>query len=739
MKPHVRKHSILALAVAAAAAASGAQAQLALEEVIVTAQKRTESLQDVPISVVSLGQEALEMRGIDDLKDIGAEIPNLYINPFNNDPTTVRLFIRGIGQNDVQITQDPSVALYTDGVYIGTSVGAGFEGVDIERIEVLRGPQGTLYGRNATGGAVNIVTRRASTEKFEFRQDFTSGNMGKTAYKTVVNVPLSDQFAIKAAYSDSERDGYVKNNGLGEDFGVEDRRTLVADARWEASDNVTVDYRYENAKNKDTQRLEQVLKVEDLGGASPLLPLTTFTDDVSEGFLDEVTSFRPIVPNDMEIEAHGLNIEWSINDNLTFRSITSMRELDNLSSGDALATASGDYTFITGFSGAPNVGVFDLEYEQSSQEFQLIGDMDNLKYVLGLYYYKDEATMDGTAGTTLGASGSTDITQTQNESLAAFAQASWRPGILDERLEVTLGARISKDERKAERNNQRASVPFSGSYDNDFDNFNPSLTIAYDVNDDINVYGKVVSGYKSGGTSTRSANKDLFARGFEEEDILSYELGLKGDLLENRARVNAALFYTELDGLQTSLQTDPFNPGGRDFLPIDNNEAFGFEVDMTFLISEGLTLSAGYGYLDAELGADSVDSGTSAGVFDLIDTFAPSTEHSYSLSLDYIHPVSIGELLFNVNYGWQDETNTSVNLADNTVIDSYGLLGAAITWSDVELPEMPGSLRFMLWGRNLTDEEYGLVNTAAWSFFGASAVQTFGDPRTYGVTVSYRY
>jgi iron complex outermembrane recepter protein len=732
--------TVLALAIAAASVApsfaqeSGDRSMM-LEEVVVTAQKRQESLQDVPISVATMSQDHMEMRVIDDLKDIGNDIPNLYINPFNSDPTAIRLFIRGIGQNDVQITQDPSVSLYTDGVYMGTSIGAGFEGVDIERMEILRGPQGTLYGRNATGGAVNIITRRANTEALEFRQDLTTGDLGKFQSKTILNVPLGEQFAAKLNYVKSERDGYVENNNpVGEDFGLEDRESLVVDLRWELNQDIIIDYRYEDAENHDSQRLQQVREL------SPglLSPFTTFTDDISMDFLDGVTAIREIGTNDQTIDAHSLWVEWVLNDDLTLRSITSYRELDSFTSSDALSIAEGDYTIFGGGVGAANTGVFQTDFEQTSQELQLLGNTDHWEYVVGLYYYADEATQDASASTNIGVSGRTDLTETENESIAAYTQATWHPAGLD-RWHITFGARYSQDDRKADRINHNAFIPFAGSYDRDFSNFNPSLTVAFDINDDMNLYGKVVSGYKSGGTSTRSANAELFASGFDEEDILSYEVGYKGDLWGGRARLNGAIFYMELDGLQTSVQTDPISPAGRDFLPIDDNEVTGFEVDLTLLLSEGLTFTASYGYLDTELGTDTIDSGTSAGTYDLIGEFAPAPENSYSLALDYRRTLAMGELAANINYGWIDDVNTSVNVADNTVIDDYGLLGAALSWSDIKLGDAPGSLRVLLWGRNLTDEEYGLVNTAAWSVFGASDVQTFGDPRTYGVTLTYIY
>ncbi|MCZ6830169.1 MAG: TonB-dependent receptor, partial [Gammaproteobacteria bacterium] len=191
------KLTLLALAVSSPWLAVPANAQGMLEEVLVTAQKREQSLQDVPISVAVLGEDMLRTRGIDTLTDIGANVPNLFVNPVNNTPTSVRMFIRGIGQNDVQLTQDPSVALYLDGVYVGTSIGSGFEGVDVARLEILRGPQGTLYGRNASGGAVNIVTRRASVDSWDFRQDLTVGILGVFKANSVINAPMFDKAAVK--------------------------------------------------------------------------------------------------------------------------------------------------------------------------------------------------------------------------------------------------------------------------------------------------------------------------------------------------------------------------------------------------------------------------------------------------------------------------------------------------------------------------------------------------------------
>lgn len=713
-----------------------------LEEVIVTAEKREQSLQDVPISIIALGQEALEMQGIDDLDDLGPNVPNLVVNSFNNDPVAVRMFIRGIGQNDLQLTQDPSVALYLDGVYIGTSFGAGFEGVDIERVEVLRGPQGTLYGRNATGGAINLITQRASTEAIEFNQKFEVGNLGLFKSRTFLNVPLGDKFAFKLGYIRTERDGYVENTGIGEDFGSEDRQSGVIDLRYEATDFLVFDYRYENAEIKDSGRLEQsrVAGQEPrLAPGVPDLSAAVTPGTVSEERQDSVASLWGNGPTNVEVKAHTLNIAWHLNDALSLRSITATRDLD--SNVNTVVLPDWTANLVPG-GGSISSGRNQIDFKQLSQEFQLLGNWDQWVLASGIYYYDDEGTHDSTGTTSLGLPPPEyDITETENKTLAIYAQATWTPQAMDSRWHLTAGARYSKDDRKAFRLNTRspefaATAPDGADYENDFANFNPTLTVAFDLNDYSNIYGKVVSGYKSGGTSTRSASAALFQVGFEEEDVLSYELGYKGDFLNRRVRFNGALFYMQIDGLQTSLQTGG-TPGERDFLPIDDNTISGFEAELTAALSQAWQVSFNYGYLDTQLGEDQID--TPVATFSLIDEMAYAPKHSYTVALDYHRPLSIGELHGRVGYAYQDRQQTSVNVLENITMDDYGLVDASLSWGEIRMGSVPGVFRVMLWGKNLADEEYTILSTAAWGFVGSNDTSTFGDPRTYGLSLYYDY
>nr|WP_239547536.1 TonB-dependent receptor [Spongiibacter marinus] len=219
----------------------------ALEEVVVTAQKKAESLQDAPISLTAFGQQALENKGINSLADIGANVPSMSIEPFPINNATLRIFIRGIGISDAQITQDPPVGIYMDGVYIARSTGTALDVADLERIEILRGPQGTLYGRNTTGGAINLVSKRPNTEAFEFEQKFTVGDRYLLTSKTSANIPITDTLAAKLAFLHTEQDGFVENTGPGGDFGDREVQGYRMDVRWDINDSLTLDYAYDHS------------------------------------------------------------------------------------------------------------------------------------------------------------------------------------------------------------------------------------------------------------------------------------------------------------------------------------------------------------------------------------------------------------------------------------------------------------------------------------------------------------
>jgi len=757
----LKRPNRLSLAIAIVAASGHLSAAPALEEMIVTAQKQEQSIQDVPISMVAFNSDMLEKLGVQDVKDMAAKVPNLYIKEFpSGGGTTVQLYIRGVGQNDVQITQDPSVALYMDGVYIGSSVGTAFETADLARIEVLRGPQGTLYGRNATGGAINLVTNQADPSALRFQQRLTGGNLDLFASRSILNVPITDSTAIKIAYASNKRDGWVENLGNGEDFGREDRDDTTVDFHWDASDAMMLDYKYNRPTLKDTSRLSQITEYNPNAPTAALLVFANPAKDANgnpveatKDRLDKATSFDEQQQGDQQINAHTLHYAWDINEILSLHSITGYRDLNSF-----YQTSQSPTTSLAGVYSITNALAY-TDFNQFSQEFQLLGTTDHLTWVAGLYYYEDDSEENNT-GDTFGSENVpegeiVDYTTANNTSTAVFGQVTWTPEQL-ERWHFTLGGRYSSDNRKATRDNSRVSFGFGGAptgipafdakYDQDFDEFNPAFTVEYDLNDFSNVYAKVVTAYKAGGTSQRSQIEEAFEVGFDPEDLTSYEAGYKGDLLDNRLRVNGAVFYMDFQNYQQSVQTSA-NPSGRDFVNIDDATIAGLEMDVTYAMTDELTGTLSYGYLDTSFGPNTIsyrreDATAPAGFIiiedALTDTLAQAPEHSATAAIDYSLPLSYATFNVNVNVQYLDSTNSGVVIPTG-IQDDRTLLNATIGLWDIALGGNYGTLRASLWGNNLTDEEYLIssVRLDAFEILGVGEISTFGDPRTYGLTVEY--
>jgi iron complex outermembrane receptor protein len=706
----------------------------------------------------------LEKLGVQDVKDMAAKVPNLYIKEFpSGGGTTVQLYIRGVGQNDVQITQDPSVALYMDGVYIGSSVGTAFESADIQRIEVLRGPQGTLYGRNATGGAINLITNEADPSALRFQQRLTGGNLDLFASRSILNVPITETTAIKVAYASNKRDGWVENEGNGEDFGREDRDDTTVDFHWDASDTMTLNYKYDRPTLNDTSRLSQITEYNPNAPTASLLVFQNPAKDANgnpveatDERLDTATSFDEQVQGDQKINAHTLHYAWEIDEVLSLRSITGYRDMNSFyqtSQSPTTALALGPTKF-----SVTNALAY-TDFNQFSQEFQLLGTTDQLNWVTGLYYYEDDSEENNT-GDTFGSENVPDgdiidYTSANNTSIAVFGQATWTPEQL-ERWHFTLGGRYSSDNRKATRDNSRVSYgfggapsgipPFQAKYDQDFDEFNPAFTVEYDLNDFSNVYAKVVTAYKAGGTSQRSQIQEAFEVGFDPEDLTSYEAGYKGDLMDSRLRINAAVFYMDFQNYQQSVQTSA-NPSGRDFVNIDDASISGLELDFTFAMTDEITGTLSYGYLDTSFGPNSIDyrreDATAPAGFIIIeetltDTLAQAPEHSATAAVDYTLPLSFANFNVNVNVQYLDSTNSGVVIPTG-IQDDRTLVNATIGLWDIALGDNYGTLRASLWGNNLTDEEYLIssVRLDAFEILGVGEISTFGDPRTYGLTLEY--
>jgi iron complex outermembrane receptor protein len=687
-----------------------------LEEVVVTAEKREESLQDTPISLVALSGASLEQQGVTNLNELPRNVPNLQITPAPSNAASLRIYIRGVGNFDDQLTQDPSVAVYTDGVYMARSQGLASEVADLERIEVLRGPQGSLYGRNATGGAINFITRAPQLRDWGFSQSITAGSDDELRSRTMLNAPLGDQAALRLSYARAKKDGFVDNRGSGEDtFGSRDRDAMRADLRWQPADDWDIRYTYDRSHIEDSALY---FTPDNLAGDAR-------RPSRSPAGVDDFE------PSDITTRGHQLTATWNVLENLTLKSISAYRKLDNFNYQD----------YLTYVPGAPNASIIqdDLQQNQRSQELQVLGNAfdQQLEYVAGVYYFHEEG--DGRIASLTQASNFTQYRdfEIDNTAKAVFGQLTYSPAALDKRLHLTLGARKSWDDRDAELAITNApggvaGAPSVGEGSKSLHNFSPSYTVAYDVSDAINVYAKYAKGYKSGGFNVRPSTIARFADGFDPEKLDTYELGAKTEWWDNRIRLNAAVFHSNYDDIQINTQSNPNVPTASDILNAGEATIEGVELEVTAALTDALTVGINYAYLNADY--DRIENALGQDVTRNY-IFVNAPQNSYVANADYdFGATPIGDLSANINYSWQDDIyTTTATTSGFWTSDSYGLLNARVTLA--EIPGIPaGSLRVALWGKNLEDKEYRVIHAPA--FGGYSA---FGDPRSAGIDLVYEY
>ncbi|OCC22887.1 hypothetical protein MB02_14030 [Croceicoccus estronivorus] len=734
--------------------ALAAPAHAQVEEIIVTAERRSESLQDVPISLSAFSEQSLEKLNLNELEDFDASVPNVSITDYFGQATTFRAFIRGIGAATVEVTQDPAVALYVDGVYVGSSSGGSFEASDLERVEVLRGPQGTLYGRNATGGAINLISKKPKLGEWGFGQSVTLGNFDKFQSATNINIPIGDRLALRASGVISKRDGTVENLGPGKDFGAENRLVGRLALRYEPTDTLTFDVAADYSEIKDTTRYQQVIEgpaAAVAGTGNPLIiPLgpvianVYYPDPVSSKRLNKAMPFFPVEADNNKIFGTSLTATWDVTDRLQIKSITAYRDVN----ADWFAMTGGSAYNELEVPGAGIVGTFPTlstgraynKFNQFTQELQFLGDIDtsigNFEYVTGLFYYRDEAD-SGTSAATLTSFPLTSYTLTKNRSFAIYNQTTYRPAGTG--LELTLGLRYTWDSRQALRFDPNATPVIDGlSYDRDFKKFNPSFTAAYKFSDDLNIYAKVVTGYRAGGTSIYSQDPALFQRGAEPETITAYEGGFKSQFFDRRVRLNAAAFIMDYKNYQASVQTGA-TPAVRDIISIGDGKIKGFEADLQAAVTDELTFNASVGYLHTRFDNRSIDPGGGAPIVLVTREFPFAPKFSYTLGLDYTRVLANDwELGAYVNFSHQDQSiSSALAVRSSATNSSKSLLDAGISIG--KIPLGGGDLKVRIWGKNLTNQDYYDAAYASATFAGATVVSAFGDPRTYGITLSYNY
>lgn len=667
-----------------------------LQEIVVTAERVSRPLQKTPIAVTAFTLQDLEVNRVSSLPDLMDKVPSVQLRPFAGNRASPNMYIRGMGSTDAQTTKDPAVTVYIDGVVVGRAPGLAADVADLERVEVLRGPQGTLYGRNTTAGAINFITVKPEKD-FSFEQQLTAGNYDLFSTRTRVNVPLSDTLFTRLAYMHSTNAGWVENHNSTltnqVNYNKEDKEAIKWAFRLLATDRFTADYSMDQSK---------------------IIYGNQFWQLASDPRMTVVNPSKGLMPSNVKVSGHNLTLAWDFGGPV-LKSITAYRKMDFWSFAN--------YTDVF-------VSTSLTNQDQISQEFQLIGDaMDKrINYVAGLFFYKEKAYESSLAdyGPTLKDYWSIDA---QSHSKALFGQVTWTPPMLSDRLRLTLGLRDTQDSREATKNyinavffpsNSGKVIPVS----KDFSKTNGSLTADYAFTNAVNGYAKVSTAYRAGGFNSRSTVPG-FQQGFGPENVRATELGLKSDLWDKRLRLNVAAFVNKYSDMQVDQSRTPSQ--FTDTLNAGKATVKGQEVEATAILTEGLTAKLFYSHLDGKYGSY-LDNGVD---LSSVKVMSATPKGAGGLGLKYsTNKLSLGKLSFDLDYTWTDDYYSGVN--PNTLNRGYNLWNARMQLADIKAAK--GTVRVAGWVKNIADKTYTMstIMIRALSSY-------YGEPRTVGLDLTYDF
>jgi iron complex outermembrane recepter protein len=709
-----------------------------LEEVVVTARKREESAQDVPLSVSAYGSDQLEAMKVRDLTSLSVGMPNVALDDVGTTKGTANFSIRGLGVNSSIPSIDPTVGVFVDGVYMGINNGIIFDTFDLESVEVLRGPQGILFGRNVTGGAVLLNTKLPGQE-FEASARATLEGGGEALNKYLmasVSGPVSGSLAAKLSVYTNQDDGWFKNEFTGKEHGEADTVMIRPTLVWDANEDVTVIARYEYSENENDGPAAQ----NHTNGKGLSNGVQNFDRD-SHKFSVNETGFTKSRTN-----LFSTQVDWDVAlGEGTVTNILAWRDYDSKSALDVDGT---------------ELDVFHsnawLKAEQYSNELRYTGTFnDNLTLTTGLYYFTNEInyherrlllgvfTPDSSPATTQDGGGDYEV-----ESLGTFIAADYD---LNDEWTLSAGIRFTKEEKEADiasliYNTDSPCKITSGDCPIDFsDNeswtsTSPKLGFTYHANEDTQVYGHWSRGFRSGGFNLRntSLDADKGPGPFDEEQVDNFELGFKMSLGE-RGRINGAIFYNDIKDMQRELnEISPITGTVQYIKNTADAEILGIELDTTYALTDQLVVMASVGWIDPEYTSVKEDL-NGDGDIDKLDEnldIPRAAELTYSVGLT--HEMEIGDwgsMSSRINYAYRDDSAyTDNNLG---FIDKQKILDAGLDFYSHD-----GHWTIGLYGKNLLDEvkhggdtQLGMIGP--YPLNGTFSPLSKG--MTYGVEVTYNY
>jgi len=730
----------------------------ALEEIMVTARKRAENLQATPLAVTAFTAEALQLRHVDTIDQVAQFVPNLQFDgaaALSGASFNSTIFIRGIGQNDFATFSEPGVGIYLDGVYLGRTIGSTLLALDLARLEVLRGPQGSLFGRNTIGGAINIISQPPG-DTLQFDSSLTLGSLRRRDVKAMANVPLADgKLLTRWSLAAVNRDGYARQidylTGEAQERG--DQNTLAGRVQtlWHPNERVDVALQLDGTRTRQHAAPLTLVRVTPPG--DPYLSI--FNSQVAPGL--------SIVAPD---GSTGITDAWITGDPYaTYGEFGNFNDLDNWGAALTVDAAPGSahiksitaYRYLSAAFGrdgdnSPYVyrETFNTDTQwQVSQEFQLAGLslQDRLHWLAGLYYFEEDTLDHGGARLAVGVY---DVTGNPEQDLdillhninttrsyAAFAQATLQ---LTDRFSISPGLRFTRDQKRFSGYQSRLGtaqyiVPPGFRKQASWNEFSPKLSLELQVTRQSLLYLSASNGYKSGGFNERPLRSILDVNEYSPERVWSYEAGAKTSWLEHRLIFNANVFYNDYQDIQLTVNATPQNfvanaAAGR---------IVGAEAELTARVSAGFDVNASAGYLDTRYTElrpcrEFDAAGALCLPITLDTTFVKAPQWTLSCGAQYtLQLPTLGSLVLRGDWSYKSLTYHDVGNDAAIAQPGYGVANAGILFAGAA-----GHLELSAFVRNLGDKRYRISGNASSAQLGGLAESTFAAPREWSVTLTYK-
>jgi iron complex outermembrane receptor protein len=744
-----------------------------IEEVLVTARKVEESLQDIPLAVTAFNSEQLANQGATNISDLQYQVPSLVFSQTATSSFSPLISMRGQTQGTIAISVDPSVGVYVDGVYLSGTAGLmGNSLQDLQQVEVLKGPQGTLFGRNTTGGAIQLMTK-LPTQALEGEISGGIGNYDQSNVNGVLNIPLvADKLALRLLAGNSKRDGFAYDSKRNTDVGGQEIQTLRGTLQYTPNEEFTAIFRTDSVDGKDNGLLTRLVYVDPNVARGALMEgsINLTGENTAEGQAAALAHLQARINSDpfdvayntdtyskINTENYSLTMSYDFG-SMELTSISALRKtIDN-------RLYEVDTTDIINFAAQT-----DIKLDQLTQELQLTGIAldDQINYVAGLYYYKLDGSEHGfTRQFTNLTNGQYQVTEAdlQTTSSAAYGQLTYR---MTDRARLTGGARYTSERKviNALGGSGNNDTPFTCSLPpdlnpdlikcnvrvpNDESNISYLLAVDYDLSDNALAYFRTARAFKSGGVNQRIiGDSPLAGNRLLPEKVTDYEIGLKADWLDQRLRTNVAYYHSVYKDIQRSAVACTDTQCSSVLFNAASATIDGVEIELQAQATEHLNL----GFTSA-FTKPKYDKFNSGGIDNSRENFLEVPEWTYSLSAAYAHEVSYGEWHYQLDWSWRSEMDMApqdypggIRLVGGTptangpgtpdsirIQSAYGLLNANIS---LKLHDPNVEIRAFV--KNLLDEEYyshalGNVNAGL-----GLAIASPGNPSVYGIEMSYSF